>query len=140
MDVGSSTSTSNNQQTSNSSSTSSSSSTSGASTLGYDAFLKLLTAQMKFQDPTKPMDSTQFVAQLASFSNVEQAMKTNTKLDSLITSLALNQADGLIGKTVTSADGTVSGKVASVRIVSTGAVAVLESGKEIVMEAGVKVS
>jgi flagellar basal-body rod modification protein FlgD len=86
------------------------------------------------------MDSTQFVAQLASFSNVEQAMKTNTKLDSLITSLALNQADGLIGKTVTSADGSVSGKVASVRIVSTGAVAVLESGKEIVMEAGVKVS
>ncbi|HML43034.1 MAG: flagellar hook assembly protein FlgD [Hyphomicrobium zavarzinii] len=140
MDVGSSTSTSSNQQTNNSSSTSSSSSTSGTSTLGYDAFLKLLTAQMKFQDPTKPMDSTQFVAQLASFSNVEQAMKTNTKLDSLITSLALNQADGLIGKTVTSADGSVSGKVASVRIVSTGAVAVLESGKEIVMEAGVKVS
>ena len=140
MDVGSSTSTSSNQQTNNSSSTSSSSSTSGTSTLGYDAFLKLLTAQMKFQDPTKPMDSTQFVAQLASFSNVEQAMKTNTKLDSLITSLALNQADGLIGKTVTSVDGSVRGKVASVRIVSTGAVAVLESGKEIVMEAGVKVS
>ena len=56
-------------------------STSSASTLDYSAFLKLLTAQMKFQDPTKPMDSTQFVAQLASFSNVEQGIKMNTKLE-----------------------------------------------------------
>ena len=69
-----------------------------AGNLNYDSFLKLLTAQMKFQDPTKPMDSTQFVAQLASFSNVEQGIKMNSKLDALITSMALNQADGLIGK------------------------------------------
>jgi flagellar basal-body rod modification protein FlgD len=95
---------------------------------------------MKFQDPTKPMDSTQFVAQLASFSNVEQSIKMNSKLDALITSTALTQADGLIGKTVTSADGSVTGKVAAVRIFSDGAVAVLENGKNVLMEAGVKVS
>jgi flagellar basal-body rod modification protein FlgD len=111
-----------------------------ASNLDYDSFLKLLTAQMKFQDPTKPMDSTQFVAQLASFSNVEQSIKMNSKLDALITSTALTQADGLIGKTVTSADGTVTGKVAAVRIFSDGAVAVLEDGRNMLMEAGVKVS
>ncbi len=111
-----------------------------ASNLDYDSFLKLLTAQMKFQDPTKPMDSTQFVAQLASFSNVEQSIKMNSKLDALITSAALTQADGLIGKTVTSADGTVTGKVAAVRIFSDGAVAVLEDGRNMLMEAGVKVS
>ena len=140
MDVGSSTSTSSNQQTNNSSSTSSSSSTSGTSTLGYDAFLKLLTAQMKFQDPTKPMDSTQFVAQLASFSNVEQGIKMNSKLDALITSMALNQADGLIGKVVTSPDGKVSGKVTAIQIFSDGAVAILEDGKKMLMEAGVKVT
>lgn len=115
-------------------------STASTGTLDYDAFLKLLTAQMKFQDPTKPMDSTQFVAQLASFSNVEQSIKMNSKLDALITSAALTQADGLIGKTVTSADGSVSGKVAAVRIFSDGAVAVLESGQNVLMEAGVKVS
>jgi len=134
MDVGSSTST-NQTQTQTQTPT-----TGAASTLNYDSFLKLLTAQMKFQDPTKPMDATQFVAQLASFSNVEQGIKMNTKLDSLITSLALNQADGLIGKTVTSADQKITGKVAAVKIVSNGAVAVLENGKEVVMEAGVKVS
>jgi flagellar basal-body rod modification protein FlgD len=113
---------------------------SGASTLDYDAFLKLLTAQMKFQDPTKPMDSTQFVSQLASFSNVEQAIKTNTKLDAMITTMSLNQADGLIGKTVTSADGTLTGKVKAVQIFSDGAVAILENDKFVLMEAGVKVT
>ena len=110
------------------------------STLDYDAFLKLLIAQMQNQDPTKPMDSTEFVAQLASFSNVEQGMKTNTKLDLLMTSLALSQADGLIGRTITSSDGKVSGEVSSVRIISGGAVAVLTNGKEIPLDAGITVS
>lgn len=117
-----------------------SSATSARADLDYDSFLKLLTAQMKFQDPTKPMDSTQFVAQLASFSNVEQSIKMNSKLDALITSTGLNQADGLIGKTITSADGTVTGKVVAVRIFSDGVVAELEDGKNVMMEAGVKVT
>ena len=52
--------------------------------LDYNAFLKLLIAQMKNQDPTKPMDSTAFMAQLATFSQVEQSVSTNTKLDSLL--------------------------------------------------------
>lgn len=115
-------------------------SSSGSASLNYDAFLKLLTAQMKFQDPTKPMDATQFVSQLASFSNVEQAIKTNSKLDALITGMALNQADALIGKTVTSADGLVTGKVSSIQVFSDGAVAVLDDGRKILMEAGVKIS
>jgi len=119
---------------------SSTTSSSSASTLDYDAFLKLLTAQMKYQDPTKPMDSTAFVAQLASFSNVEQAMKTNTKLDSLMTSMALSQAEGMIGRTITSEDGSVTGQVASVRIVSGGAVAVLTNGDEVNLEAGIRIS
>jgi flagellar basal-body rod modification protein FlgD len=120
--------------------TSGSSSTNQTSTLDYNAFLKLLIAQLQNQDPTKPMDSTEFVAQLASFSNVEQGMKTNSKLDALMTSLALSQAEGLIGHTVTSADRKISGEVSSVRIVSGGAVAVLTNGKEIPLEAGITVS
>lgn len=136
MTVDSATSPSATQQTNTQTQTSNS----GAASLDYDAFLKLLTAQMKFQDPTKPMDSTQFVAQLASFSNVEQTIKTNSKLDALITSMALNQADGLIGKTVTSYDGKITGKVAAIQVFSDGAVAVLEDGTKMLMEAGVKVS
>src|SRR5262245_12909150 len=110
--------------------TSTASSPTASSTLDYNAFLKLLIATLQFQDPTKPIDSTEFVAQLASFSNVEQAIKTNTKLDSLMTALALTQADGLIGHTITSADGKTSGEVESVRITSGGAVATLTNGKE----------
>jgi flagellar basal-body rod modification protein FlgD len=120
--------------------TSSTTSSSTSSTLGYDAFLKLLTAQMQNQDPTEPMDSTQFISQLASFSNVEQSVKMNSKLDALVTEFALSQADGLIGKTVTSADETVTGKVVSVRIYSDGAQAILEDGTTVNMEAGVKIS
>jgi flagellar basal-body rod modification protein FlgD len=114
--------------------------TNSASTLDYNSFLKLLTAQMKFQDPTKPTDATAFVSQLASFSSVEQGIKTNQKLDALVTEFALSQADGLIGKTVTSADGSISGKVASVRIYSDGAQAILEDGRSVNMEAGVVIT
>lgn len=113
--------------------------TTGAKTLGYDAFLKLLVAQMQNQDPTKPMDSTEFVAQLASFSNVEQGVKTNAKLDALITSLALNQADALIGKYVSNFDGSVTGKVVAVQAFSDGAVAELEDGTQVLLEAGIKI-
>ena len=106
----------------------------------YNAFLKLLIAQMKNQDPTKPIDATQYISQIASFSNVEQAMQTNAKLDALMTSFALAQADGVIGRTITSSDGAISGEVASVRIVSGGAVAVLTSGREVLLGAGVVIT
>ena len=66
----------------------------GNASLDYDAFLKLLVAELKNQDPTEPMKSTDYVAQLATFSNVEQAIQTNSKLDSLLSSTALAQIDG----------------------------------------------
>jgi flagellar basal-body rod modification protein FlgD len=121
------------QQTSNTSSTTSAS-------LNYDSFLKLLTAQMQYQDPTKPMDATQFVAQLASFSNVEQAIKTNNKLDSLLVSQSLMQVDGLIDKYVTSMDGKITGQIKEVHIYANGTVVKLDSGKELLLDAGVKIS
>ncbi len=80
-----------------------------ASALGNDqgldknAFLKLLVAQMKNQDPLKPMDNTEFVAQLAQFSNLEQVMGINTRLDTLTAQgqgLQNTQVAGLVGKTV----------------------------------------
>ncbi|MBN2753138.1 MAG: flagellar hook assembly protein FlgD [Rhodospirillaceae bacterium] len=49
-----------------------------------DSFLTLLTAQMKNQDPLSPMDSTEFTNQLVQFAGVEQAINTNTNLESLI--------------------------------------------------------
>ena len=78
-------------------------------TLDYDSFLQLLIAELENQDPTEPMKSSEYVAQLATFSNVEQQIQTNTKLDALLASTALLQFDGVIGRTVTSADGAQSG-------------------------------
>ena len=111
-----------------------------SSTLDYDAFLNLLVAQLKNQDPTQPMDPSQQMAQLASFSNVEQSIKMNTKLDALITSMALSQADGVIGRTITSADGNTTGQVTALRVISGGAVAVLADGTEIPLGPGVTVT
>ncbi len=120
--------------------TSQSTSSTSSSSLDYTAFLRLLIAQMKNQDPTNPTDPAQWMGQIASFSGVEQAIQTNAKLDSLMTSMALSQVDGLIGRTVTSSDGQTSGKVASVNIITGGAVAVLEDGSKVTLGEGVKIS
>lgn len=106
----------------------------------YNAFLQLLIAEMRNQDPTDPMKSSEYMAQFAAFSNVEQGIQMNNKLDALLTATALNQADKLIGRTITSADGEVTGKIASLRIVSGGLVAILEDGKEVFVGEGVEIS
>lgn len=110
-----------------------------AATLNYESFLKLLVAQMKNQDPTSPMDATQQIAQLATFSQVEQTIKTNKNLESLLQRTSLSEADAVIGRTVTSADGKTTGVVKEVKLYSDGIIAVLDSGKELVIGPGVKV-
>jgi flagellar basal-body rod modification protein FlgD len=76
----------------------------------YDDFLKLLTAQLKNQDPTAPMDANQFTQQMVSLTGVEQAVNTNANLEKLITLNQSNQLTGAaayIGKMV-QADGSVA--------------------------------
>jgi flagellar basal-body rod modification protein FlgD len=120
--------------------TNTTSSTSSAGSLDYKAFLQLLIAQLKNQDPTAPTDSTQFVAQLATFSQVEQSVTTNSKLDSLLTAQSLSMADAFIGHTVTSSDGETSGLVTSVKITSDGPLATLANGDTILLGSGVSIS
>ena len=96
--------------------------------LDYDAFLRLFIASMKNQDPTKPNDPSQTMAQLASFSNVEQSIKLNTKLDAILASTNAGFAASLVGKTVSSLDGEISGVVVSVDYTSGGLIAGLEGG------------
>ena len=114
--------------------------TESSSTVSYDNFLKLLMAQMTNQDPTEPMKSTDYMAQLATFSQVEQTVKSNSKLDALLTSSAWSQADSVIGRKVSTADGKVSGEVSSVTITSEGAVAKLKDGTHLLLGPGVVVS
>lgn len=54
----------------------------------YSSFLKLLTAQISNQDPLEPVDSTQFVSQLAQLTQVEQSISTNANLESISGMLA----------------------------------------------------
>ncbi len=112
---------------------------SAKNTIDYDAFLKLLVAQLANQDPLNPTDSTEYVAQFATFSGVEQSISTNRKLDSLMTVSALTQANSLIGRTATSADGTRSGQVSAVEVVDGAAYAILADGSSISLESGTSV-
>jgi flagellar basal-body rod modification protein FlgD len=108
--------------------------------LDYDAFLQLLVAEMENQDPTDPMETSDYIAQFAAFSTVEQAIQTNAKLDAMLTSFALSQADSVIGRTVTSADGSVTGEVIALTITSDGPLATLADGSELLLGAGVTIS
>ena len=118
-----------------------SSATSGTNnTLNYNNFLELLVAQLKNQDPTNPSDPTAFVSQLASFSSVEQQVNTNSKLDALLTQSELSQGASIIGRTVTSADGSISGRSLAVEITSSGVTAILTNGQTLSLGAGVVIS
>jgi flagellar basal-body rod modification protein FlgD len=90
----------------------------GAKALDKDAFLKLLVEQLKNQDPLKPQDDSAFVAQLAQFSQLEQSMGINSRLDTLAAQnagLANAQSVALVGDIATvrgnlvTTDGTGSG-------------------------------
>jgi len=117
------------------SSTAQTQSTSGT-TLDKNAFLQLLTTQLQHQDPLQPTDDTQFIAQLAQFSSLEQMTNVNTQLGTLNQTESLQQAAGLIGKTVTytGTDGTtgVSGVVQSAQL-QNGNLLLTVGGQQIAM-------
>jgi flagellar basal-body rod modification protein FlgD len=80
----------------------------GRNPLGKDAFLKLLVAQLKNQDPQNPADSSQMAAQLAQFSSVEQLTNINQTLTAqsasqaaLISQVAAGAASSNIGRVIT---------------------------------------
>jgi flagellar basal-body rod modification protein FlgD len=68
--------------------------------IGQDDFLRILLTQLQFQDPLKPTDNQQFVAQLAQFSALEITRQQSEKIDSLLALEGANQALTLMGKTV----------------------------------------
>lgn len=79
-------------------------------TLGKDEFLTMLVAQLQYQDPMNPMDSTGFTAQLAQFSSLEQLENINSTLETQSTHYASNenaQAVQFIGKQVTAVGNTL---------------------------------
>lgn len=70
------------------------------SSLGQQDLFKIMLAQLTYQDPLKPLDNQEFIAQLAQFTNLEQTNAFNDKLDTLLQFQAANQSIGLIGQSV----------------------------------------
>jgi flagellar basal-body rod modification protein FlgD len=84
--------------------------------LGKDAFLKLLVAQLKYQDPSKPADGTAFIAQTAQFTQVEKLSDLAETEEKLLSAQLMLGASTMVGRTVSyqAADGTTgTGVVAS---------------------------
>mgnify|MGYP003325079003 CR=1 FL=1 len=69
-------------------------------TLGQDEFLKLLVTQMRNQDPLKPVSDTEFIAQMAQFSNLEQTKQMSGDIAQLRAGNALAQGTALMGRHV----------------------------------------
>lgn len=92
--------------------TTASTETKSGSTLGKDAFLQLLVAQMKYQDPLEPTSNTEYISQLATFSSLEE-------MQNMTSALNLQRASSLVGQevyvktvdSITGSSGYVHGKV-----------------------------
>jgi flagellar basal-body rod modification protein FlgD len=69
--------------------------------LGKDAFLKLLVAQLKYQDPNNPTDGSAFLSQTAQFTQVEKLDALATVQNNLLSAQLSATASGLVGHTVT---------------------------------------
>jgi flagellar basal-body rod modification protein FlgD len=85
-------------------------------TIGKDDFLKMMIAQLQNQDPLNPLDGTDFTAQLAQFSSLEQLNNVNTQLEVMglyQSSLNNAQAVSLVGKEVTASGNSVIAEGAS---------------------------
>jgi flagellar basal-body rod modification protein FlgD len=116
-----------------------------SSTLGKDDFLKLLMTQLQNQDPSNPMEDTEFIAQMAQFSTLEQMTNMNSTFEKFITQQQQSQLvsyNQFVGKEITwhklneLEDGTTevlegTGKVASIQFKDESILFILDDGTEL---------
>ena len=86
---------------------------SAAQGLNLQDFMQVLMTQLTYQDPLKPMDNQEFLAQIAQFTALEQTQQLNANMQTLVSNQAAQQSVGLIGHTVgvTTASGVQTGTV-----------------------------
>lgn len=103
------------------------SSSTGTASMSSDAFLKLLVAQLKYQDPTKPVDTQAFMAQTAQLQMVQEIQQLVEQNTALVAGQNAMGALSLVGQKITySLNGTTaSGQVDAVRLGGAGPVLVV---------------
>jgi flagellar basal-body rod modification protein FlgD len=80
----------------------------GRAVLGKDAFLSLLVAQLKYQDPSKPTDASEFMSQTAQFTMVEKLEALADAQTAMVNAQNLASATSLVGREITWTEGTAS--------------------------------
>jgi flagellar basal-body rod modification protein FlgD len=90
--------------------------------LSQQDFLKVLTTQLQYQDPLKPMDNDQFLAQMAQFSTLGLMQQQNDATNSLLTIQSATQTVGLLGRSVqvNTSTGTQTGSVTTITFQTDG--------------------
>ena len=91
--------------------------------LDFQSLLKIILTQLTYQDPLKPVDNTQFVSQLAQFSQLQQSQTLNDQVTTLLAAQSATQATSLLGRTIDMSGGgagaaTVSGQVTAISFAS----------------------
>lgn len=91
-------------------------SASRSASIQQEDFLKVLLAQLQFQDPLEPLDNNEFIAQFAQLTSLEQTQQLNDKLDTVLALQNSGQAIGLIGRLIEAGTdtGSIVGEVTSV--------------------------
>lgn len=95
----------------------------GRNAIDQEGFIKLFLSQLQFQDPLEPVDNREFLAQLAQFSNLEQARQLSLNTESLLAMSSSSQALSLLELSVDVAQaqgGTVSGTIRAVQFTPSG--------------------
>ena len=114
-------------------------------TMGQTEFLSLLVTQMRNQDPLKPVADTEFIAQMAQFTSLEQTKEMSADIQQLRQSFGLTQGTALMGKNVRIATGEQENKVFTNGIVTDlevnkdGEVSVIVNGKAYNLDAVIAV-
>ena len=91
-------------------------SSTSSSTLTLQDFLQVLTTQLTYQDPLKPLDNQEFMAQIAQFTTLQQTQQLTANSQTIATTQAAQQSVGMIGRkvNVTTSSGPQSGTITAV--------------------------
>lgn len=96
-----------------------------AASMGQDEYMKLFMQELTYQDPLKPIDNREFMAQMAQFSSLQQAAGTNDGVQQLLKIAEENRGLNLLGRKVKIDGQALSGEVKSVFLQQSGAIEIM---------------